>query len=493
MADVKLNDNKTIDSARLVDTLSLKARLADPTYANDIPLASETTLNATIQALTDPSNAVHLTTFYNLLAQVGYQNIYTPTWSDPLTKHFFKGHMETGSVVQNIVLPLLTTKGYRFDNAQNVFSFAEPDMSQYFGVLNRKEVTPLTISIPEIRRILTQHNGVEQLYNRIMGLLQTTVERNNTQYIYASLRKAVSDGKVTYIEVGDLTDENSIKKMIAKMRSTAKAMQWIDSCRKYNAAGMNFPTRYSDMVTLITQDAQATFETEVLASSFNRNDATLMGTIEEVPSIDRDGNVIAMMMDKEFLQVYSYLDETASNNNAATLTEHIYRHIWNSYTYVSAFNCVVFVKKLPENVPTFRVFPEDSQSLITTPGHLGKSFVMDVINTTPLSDSEVLVAKFSKDSNNLVELSLANPGTAVEDGFIIQVDEKGQFKVDVKYTDREALKALGYPSKITITVGKYTKEGTTYTSEGSTQEVIVNIYPDDPTTASNDSLTPRLF
>lgn len=489
--NIHLNEHSTLSPEKLVDIIGVKAGKSNPAYSSDIPLASQTSLDATINALTDPSNAMHLTSFTNLLAQVGIQNINSPMWSDPLTPLFWKGEIETGSVVQNIVIPRMKARGYRFDDSQSVFQISEPDMTEYFSTLNRKDVTPLTLAPNEMRKALRSPNGVSEFYERIMGALTASVEMDNTNYVLRSLGGAIKNGHVTYVEVGDATTQDELKSAISQMRKVAREMKFPSTSVKYNKAHLEFPTKTSDLITLVNLGFQSDAEVNVFSEAFNRDDVQLFGKRVEVPQFefDNDGNVLALMMDKEFFQIYGYLNEIASNNNAATLTEHIYRHIWNSYTTISAFNAVAFVKHLPKGVPGFSLIP-DRNVLTSTPAKLGKSVNF---KADGLQVGEKLVVRVKQDSSKLVTVVVngddtETPGAVIDGGTQVVPRADGTFTAHIKYNDLKTLSSLGQPAKVELIFNTYTTDKSIDTKASDDYIVTFNIYPNEPTTMNGDFL-----
>ena len=223
--------------------------------------------------------------------------------------------------------------------------------------------------MPLIKQILLNgsQTSPEDALNKITQNLYTSNERDNTKYAKRLLSRAIERGGVIFKEVGDvINDPTAMSKFLAEIRADYSNIQWINpepEDPKYNVMGVDNPAQ--DVVTVVPNNYKAAIDVNTLAGAFNIGKTDLMGKVVNVNSL-QNNNVVAMMMDPRFAQIYNVLDDGESFFNPETLISNEYLHIWKLYTYVKFFNCVVYVKKLPDSNVFNQMYTQQSGSWITS-------------------------------------------------------------------------------------------------------------------------------
>ena len=128
------------------------------------------------------------------------------------------------------------------------------------------------------------------------------------------------------------------------MRYYYTMMTYVDNPDKYNAVGMENPTRPDNMNVLLPAFTQANVDVDVLASAFNMDKTTFIGKQIPINALN-NSDVLGLMLDNNFVQIYDQLDQSAAIFNPEVLTEQNFLHVWKSYSYVKFFNAICFVKK----------------------------------------------------------------------------------------------------------------------------------------------------
>lgn len=415
-----------------------------PQYQKGVPIASANSINATISAIT--SNPNHFDAFYASLTKFARQAFVSVHYVDPLDEVFNQGKLEWGSSVENTIIGLVPERVFDYDAAQEVFEIVKPNMSSLYAEVNRRSKYKLTFAKQQARMILL-NNGIGALYDRIEGTLRTSMERDNTRYVKAMIHKAYLDRDMVFKTVKlDEHGEVDYQALAIQLRETFENFKWLDTSSKqrYNVFGAEINTPAEDVLTILSNKAVANMDVKVMASAFNVDSTRLFGEKLHLNHFE-DDNIVAMMIDRNFIQIYDYLQSSTNFDNPETLTDTSFLHVWKLYTIVKFYNAVVFVKKLAPD------FSEFSRLIPTT---AGKNVIAigsrpEVINFMPLYPEELqAVLKANPGAVANVEVSLelntkdtkAGPTVALHQGDKVIVDgvtnSSGSTKVKTgKFTD----------------------------------------------------------
>lgn len=338
---VEINLGKhTVTQSSLLDAIR---NSASNSYQSSVPLANANDINRTVEAIT--GNAQNFSEFFNIITRIGRANIDAAYWRDPLDREFNKGQLTEGDSVQNIIVGMAAEHAFSFNDADKVFQVEKPDVSALYSTVNRHSKYKVSVSMPEARRILLGPNGVENLYNRIMESLRSGAERDNTKATKDVINRSIDNGVPFFVEVKNNADGSiDYKDLVKQMRYYHTMMCYVDNPDKYNAVGMENPTRAENVNVLLPALTQANVDVDVLASAFNMDRATFIGKQIPVNAL-ANSDVLGMMVDNNFIQIYDQLDQTASIFNPEVLTEQNFLHVWKSYSYVKFFNAICFVKQ----------------------------------------------------------------------------------------------------------------------------------------------------
>lgn len=330
----------TVTQGSLLDAIR---NSASDSYASSVPLANSGDIRRTVEAIT--GNARNFSEFFDIITRIGRANVDAAYWRDPLDKNFNKGALAEGDSVQNIIVGMASEHAFSFNDADKVFQIEKPDVSALYSTVNRHSKYKVSVSMPEARRILLGANGVENLYNRIMESLRSGAERDNTKGAKDILNRAVENGVPFFVEVeNDSNGQVDYKDLVKKMRYYYTMMTYVDNPDKYNAVGMENPTRPDNMNVLLPAFTQANVDVDVLASAFNMDKTTFIGKQIPINALN-NSDVLGLMLDNNFVQIYDQLDQSAAIFNPEVLTEQNFLHVWKSYSYVKFFNAICFVKK----------------------------------------------------------------------------------------------------------------------------------------------------
>ena len=196
-------------------------------YQKAIPVASASSINATLSAIT--SNPNHYDAFYTSFTKFARQAFVSAHYVDPLDEVFNQGKLEWGSSVENTIIGLVPERVFDYDAAQEVFEIVKPDMSSLYSEVNRRSKYKVTIAKQQARMILI-NNGLQALRDKIFGILETSMQRDNTKYAKALLYKAYLDRDMVFKTVKlDENGEVDYKAHAIQLRETFENIIWLDT------------------------------------------------------------------------------------------------------------------------------------------------------------------------------------------------------------------------------------------------------------------------
>ena len=368
-------------------------------YKSHVPVANAKNLQQTAEAIAKSN--LTMNTFYNAMSQIGRMNVNATEWQDPLDTLFNQGTLERGVSVENMLIGWVDEQVFSYADAEKVFAVEKPNLTTLYSTLNRRSKYKVTVSMPEVKSILVDQ-GPEAILTRITGSLNNSIQRDNTRYVKEIIGQAIANRDVIFkiAPSGDNADKIDYTELIAQMKEDYTTMQWPDNDQHYNVMGIDNPSDQSHIMTVLSAHIMARVDVNVLASAFNMDKTDFVGQRVPINSFD-DGNVVALMMDDRFIQIYDYLREDASIFNPEILATNYWAHVWKLYTYVKFFNAIVYVKSLPDDFAAYSQFFVKS---------MGKNIVIptydQVVDVLPLYANE-LNTKAAANADSKLKLDLS--------------------------------------------------------------------------------------
>ena len=223
----------------------------------------------------------------------------------------------------------------------------------------------------------------------------------------------------------------------------------------YNPAGIRKATPYEDQILILDAESEAQFTTEVLATSYFRNDAdykTNLALVDswsawddtrlaqvlgsqyiELTSDDKTalGNIAGVLISRGFFKVYTYSLDNATDGaidgtrstmfyNPETLKRNHWLHVWAVISMSPFANGVVFVKDAP-GITSVTINPA---TLVATPGQYVQL------------NAIVVATNFA---NKSVQWSV-DTATGQRNGHLVEVDQTGKVKIPADYDTSKTIK-----------------------------------------------------
>lgn len=284
-----------------------------------------------------------------------------------------KGYIEYGETIEEIFAGLIKPLEFSAEKAAaREHKRYMPDVKSAFHVMNWRVLYPVTIQDDDLRQAFLSSDGVANLIAKIVDQIYTSANYDEFLLFKYLIIKAVSHGKMYPVAVAATTD---IKNAAKEFRGKSNLIQFPST--QFNDAGVKNNTPKERQVIFMDATFNAQFDVDVLASAFNMEKAEFMGSLmliddwttfdnerfdiirtysdglEEVTSAELTlmGDVIAVLVDENWFQVYDNLNKMTEQYTASGLYWDYFYHTWKTVSSSPFSNAIVFVDTTLASAP----------------------------------------------------------------------------------------------------------------------------------------------
>ena len=367
------------------------------------------------------SNERYKNAFINTVNLIGITVIDRNYWEDPW-ENFTNGRiMNYGDSARELAVDIADVFDYNTyaENPTHFLSNVVPNVYNYIHKINYQKFYKTTTSDEQIAMAFVNEGGLMGLIEEIISSLYEGYKYDKYIVNKYMLCRRILDGTMTPVEIANY-DSLSARQRVSAMKNVSNLMTFRSP--NYNPAGLRIATMFDKQIAIINTDFEADLTTEVLATSFFRNDAEMKSRMAMIDGYNRHdtvrllevlgdqyiaftdaeisalGNVIGNIIDDEWFQNYTYsLDnavDTASDGirrtsfyNPETLKNNHWLHYWGIKSTSPFKNGVVFTKTAP-SVTSVAVSPSTAtvsqgstlqlSAVVTTTGFANKSVIWTV-------------------------------------------------------------------------------------------------------------------
>ena len=298
-----------------------------------------------------------------------------------------KGYLAFGESVEEVFVEMAKAVEFSAEKAASrEFKRTIPDVKSAFHVMNYRAMYPVTIQQEDLRRAFQSMDGVQDLIARIVDQIYTAAEYDEWLIMKALVILGYNSGAIKSQTITTPVGGDADKSAAIAFRGMANKMGFVSS--SFNASGVHTSTPKDDLYILMDADYNATFDVNVLSAAFNMDRAEFMGHLKLVDSwttFDNDrfdiirantdgmpeinstmlsnmANVKAVLIDKEWFQVYDNLDQFTEKYVASGLYWNYFYHNWKTFSWSPFSNAVAFTTSAAASAPASIVGSMDSYS-----------------------------------------------------------------------------------------------------------------------------------
>ena len=405
---LKVENNAELLSFIINETPELKAEIDLPVQGEGTAKYGEIIMN----------NERYKNAFINTINLIGLTVIKRNEWENPWESFANRGTLRYGQQIREIIQDLAKVFDYNkeYNNKTKFLETAVPDVYNYIHEINFQKVYETTINEARLRMAFDSEDGLIDFVVDTIANLYETYKYDKYQVDKYQLARRIINGTVTTVQIPNY-DDLTPRQILTKIKSYSNKMTF--KSPNYNPAGVRRATRHQEQIVLLDTEQEAEMTTDVLATSYFRNEAELktnlalidgFGNFDDarltellgedfVPftetELEQLNNAVGMIIsDKWFMDYYYSLDSANTDGkrqvefvNPTTLERNIFLHAQLVISTSPFENAIIFTKDAP-TVTSVVVSPEESSvsaglsvdlnAVVTTTGFANKSVIWSV-------------------------------------------------------------------------------------------------------------------
>lgn len=319
------------------------------------------------------SNQRYRNAFINTINLIGLTVIKRNAWDDPWD-FTNRGVLRFGMTVRELILDLVEAHDYNveFVNKTKFLETFVPNVYQYLHDINFQKFYATTTSDTQLAMAFESEDGLFDFIDQAVSMLYESLVYDKYIINKYMLCRRILDGTVTPFQITDFATKTNREK-VADMKSVSNKMSFRSP--NYNPAGIRKATSFDDQILIMSTDFEAAFTTDVLATSFFRDEADYrarlvlidgFGTHDtaRLESVLGDAyveftaaeltalaNIPAVLISREWFMDYVYaMDANSAETratefyNPTTLENNHFLHFWGIFSTSPFENACVFTQ-----------------------------------------------------------------------------------------------------------------------------------------------------
>ena len=365
------------------------------------------------------NNQRYKNAFINTVNLIGLTIIKRNGWDNPweFTK---RGTLRFGQQVRELVLDLCNVYDYNvnFSDKDRFLQTEVPNVFNYLHEVNFQKFYQTTTSDAQLAMAFDTEGGLFDFIDEAISMLYESLKYDTYLVDKYMLCRRIVDGTVTSVQITNYANLTS-RQRVAFMKNISNKMTFRSP--NYNPAGIRRATRFDDQMLIMNTEFEADMSTEVLATSYFRNDAefkTNMALIDSFSDTDTArlsellgsayvpftedekaslAKVPAVIIARDWFMDYDYAMDTESGlkqtefYNPTTLENNHFLHAWRVFSTSPFENAVVFTSDAP-SVTSVSVSPATAtiskgmsiqlSAVVVTVGFANKAVQWSIENAT---------------------------------------------------------------------------------------------------------------
>lgn len=294
--------------------------------------------------------------------------MYTNPWA-----MFKKGLLEYGETIEEIFVNLAKPFEFNPEDAENTLYKREiPDVRAAFHSINYQKFYKQTVSNDQLRQAFLSIDGVTELIAGIVDAMYKSANYDEFLTMKYLLARSIIDGEMYPVKTVELTADNS-HAIATDIKAVSNDLEFLSGT--YNRAGVANSTEKNDQYLILTSKADSTIGVNVLATSFNMEQAQFMGhrvlinsfaisdyetarlgqlfagdpTYEEIGEDENTEleKIPGVIVDRDWFMIYdNYVNMTENYNGQGLYWQYFY-HTWKTFSTSPYANAALLVPGVP--------------------------------------------------------------------------------------------------------------------------------------------------
>jgi hypothetical protein len=330
------------------------------------------------------NNERYRNAFINTVNLIGLTVIKRNGWDNPwnFTK---RGTLRFGQQIRELVNDLCNVYDYNenFDNKERFLETVVPNVFNYIHEVNFQKFYQTTTSDSQLAMAFDSEDSLFDFIDNAISMLYESLKYDTYIVDKYMLCRRILDGTMTPVKINDY-DNLTPRQRVSALKSISNKMTFRSP--NYNPAGVRRATSFDDQIMIINTDFEADFSTEVLATSFFRDEADMKSRLVLIDAFNsHDTNrltellgsafvdftsaeltqlatIPAVLISREWFMDYDYALDTESGQkqtefyNPTTLENNHFLHAWRVFSTSPFENGAVFTSD-SQSVTSISVSP----------------------------------------------------------------------------------------------------------------------------------------
>lgn len=318
-------------------------------------------------------NTRYKNAFINAINLIAVTLVKQNDWDNPWEEFTEQGKIDFGQSVREMIVDLVEAKDYNEyrANATHFLQTEIPDVYQYIHDINFQKFYKVTVNDTEIAMAFNNEDGLYSLIQSVYSRLYESYKYDKYQVDKYQLIRRLLDGTIPSVTITNYANLDT-RGIVAFMKGISNKLTFRNP--NFNPAGLRLATKFENQRTILNTDFDGKVTTEVLATSYFRNDAemkTKLALIDGFADLDEArlsallgnqyvaltdadktklGTVVSVIISDDFFMDYYYsLDTRAEESGATKVTEFynpesmdntMWLHVWRVFSSSPFSQCV---------------------------------------------------------------------------------------------------------------------------------------------------------
>lgn len=365
-----IKPNKVKDNLSTNNVLNTIKSNASPTYQRAVPTAVDSDSVKAIGTIILNNSALKNEFISALVNRIASVIVTSKTFQNPWAM-FKIGVLNYGEIIEEVFVNIANPHVFNPADSENtVYKREIPDVRAAYHFINYQNFYKTTISDDQLRQAFLSQAGVMDLISSIVMSLYTSANYDEFQTMKYVIAKAILDGRMSPITVGDVTNEN-LSSITSTIKATSNSFTFLS--KNYNESGVYSYTPKNEQYIILNSKFDAAQTVEVLASAFNMDKAEFFGhriivdgfgdldterlnlllskdpNYEEIGSSDLEllNNIPGVLVDRRWFMIADNFYNFTENYNGEGLYWNYFYHVWKTFSNSPYANAAVFVSGGP--------------------------------------------------------------------------------------------------------------------------------------------------
>lgn len=282
-----------------------------------------------------------------LMNKVAFTYVHNKIFKNPLAI-LKKGTKPLGDSVEEIFVNY--AKAETFDpEGKDLLSRKLPDVKAIYHTENRKDKYKVTISMEQLAKAFRSYGDLRVFYNNIINSLYNGDNFDEFIIFKKLLTESITKKYVKTIDVADpTTSKENATDFIKAIKTISGAMEYPSSqyngytdAQSTDTKAVTTFTSVPDQLIIIDNATDVAIDVDVLANAFNLSKQEFLARKIKIDAFP-DANMRAMVIDKDFTQIYDDLYQMRRFENGEGLYENYILHHWQTISASCLVNAVAF-------------------------------------------------------------------------------------------------------------------------------------------------------